>query len=185
MNPKIKYALAIVALLVVSLWLFYPSDTNDAPQSDSLPVISRQDLLDATDVAAGVKQALVNQDQSAISHWLDKVAEVAVEAGLSDADIDYLRSDSAQRYVIFHAKRSLFNDALEQAYYQGMDIDALKAEYPEAQDLFARADQLIAKRNQLIQQIATELANGQTVSDAHLQAARQQWQQQMAGQPAP
>ncbi|MGY0642733.1 MAG: hypothetical protein ACW7DM_18350, partial [Paraglaciecola chathamensis] len=89
--------------------------------------------------------------------------------------INFIQSDSARDYVIFQAKRSQFNDDVEQAYYELQGIDAIKAAYPQAEDLFASADKLIIERDKIIEEIATELANGNTPTNAERQAARQQW----------
>ena len=47
-------------------------------------------------------------------------------------------------------------------------------------NLFADADQLIAERNKLIQEIAIELANGRQVNDQILIEAQQHWKERFA-----
>ena len=99
-------------------------------------------------------------------------------ANLAAADLDYLRSRAAKDYVVFNAKRQLFNEEFETHYYALESIDSLKAKYPEAQDLFARADALLEKRDAIIQQIAVTIAGNDAPSDAVLKEAREQWLQQ-------
>ena len=78
----------------------------------------------------------------------------------------------------------MFNDEIEQAYYSIQDIQPIKAAYPEAQDLFDQVDSVIKQRNILIEKIATELADGQVVTEQTLQAAKQQWQSRFADKTA-
>ena len=138
-------------------------------QNEDLPVISRQDILDASDLLDGVKQALAQDDEDMIDEWLSKAVDVAKSAKLPKQDISYLQSDMAKDYVIFHAKRSLFNDAVEQAYYALTSIDDIKTQYPE-------------ERNNILEQIASELANGEQLTDNHRDTARQQWIQRFNAQ---
>ena len=175
---KVLWAAIIIVLAGLGFWYSQPSEQvidNDVNQV--VPAISRQDILEASDLVAGVKQAVRQQDDAAVKQWLEKAIALAKEAGLPQEDINYLQSDMAVNYLEFHAKRSLFNDAVEQAYYDLYDIEPLKIQYPEAQDLFAKADQLVADRDKIIQQIATELAQGESTDEQTLQAARQLWKQ--------
>lgn len=177
---------AIVALIIAVLvggliWFSFLAGESSAPtvipDTETLPVISRQQILHATDLVAGVKKAVAQNNDAEIDKWLNKAIELAKTAELAQQDISYLQSEAAKNYVIFHAKRSLFNDKFEQAYYAIEDIEPLKTDYPQAQDLFDKADKLIMTRNQLIQQLAAELSKGQVVTDQHLQEAKKRWQQ--------
>ena len=175
---KILLAILFVALTGGVIWFINPpNNIAETPDLSQLPVISRLDILHASDLISGVKLALEQNDSKAIDDWLDKAIDLAVTAQLSKEDVDYLRSDRARKYVIFHAKRRLFSDTVERAYYALHDIETIKAQYPEALDLFADADKLIFDRNKLIQQIAAELANGGEVNDKILLEAQQNWKQ--------
>ncbi|MEP7702780.1 hypothetical protein [Paraglaciecola sp. 25GB23A] len=175
---KVLWAAIIIVLAGLGFWYSQPSEqVTDTDVNQVVPVISRQDILEASDLVAGVKQAVRQQDDAAVKQSLEKAIALAKEAGLPQEDISYLQSDMAVNYLEFHAKRSLFNDAVEQAYYDLYDIEPLKIQYPEAQDLFAKADQLVADRDKIIQQIAAELAQGESTDEQTLQAARQLWKQ--------
>ena len=181
---KILLAALIIAVAGGFSWFVNQSDdVAETLESSQIPVISRDDILHATDLANGVKLAVAQNDSNAIDDWLDKAIDLALAAKLSKEDIDYLHSERAKKYVIFNAKRDLFSDAVEQAYYEVMDIDSIKAQYPEALSLFADADKLIADRNKLIQKIAVELANGEQVNDKILLEAQQHWKQRFAVTP--
>ena len=178
---KILLAVFIIAAVSGLIWFLNPANDNaETSASTELPVISRLDILHASDLADGVKTAIEQNDDNAIDDWLEKAIDLAKIAKLSEEDIDYLQSERARKYVIFHAKRRLFSEAVEQAYYELYDIDSIKAQYPEALNLFADADKLIADRNKLIQQIATELANGGHVNDNILLDAQQHWKERFA-----
>ena len=173
---KVIVALVILIAIGTTLWLSDQGQIeNPVSQAQELPVISRQQILTATDLVDGVKQALQEHDEKAISQWLDKALAVAKEADMSQEDINYIDSEMAKNFVIFQAQRSMFNDAVEQAYYDLLNIEDIKADFPQAQDLFDSADKLIAERDKLIEQIAAELSTGDAPTDADRQAARQQW----------
>ena len=173
---KILIAIAIIIAIGATFWFTSQNqeETLNEPVA-MLPVITREQIITASDLVEGVKQALKQDDEKAIEQWLDRALALAKEAGIAQEDINFIQSDSARDYVIFQAKRSQFNDAVEQAYYELQGIDAIKAAYPQAEDLFASADKLIIERDKIIEEIATELANGNTPTNAERQAARQQW----------
>jgi hypothetical protein len=174
---------AVLMVTVVGGFVWFATQANgpaETLESRQRPVISRLDILHATDLVSGVKLAITQNDPNAIDEWLDKAIDLGEAANLSKEDMVELRSERAKNYVVFHAKRQLFNDAVEQAYFGLMDIEPIKAQYPEALSLFADADKLISERNRLIKQIATELANGQQVNDKILMEAQQHWRQRYA-----
>ncbi|MDU0355342.1 hypothetical protein RS130_16790 [Paraglaciecola aquimarina] len=131
---KYIVGMMIALSLGATIWFMtHLSQTPDISKTNSQPVISRQDILNATDLKAGIKQAVQNNNNDAIDVWLEKASDLAVEAGLDHEDIQYLQSELAAKFVVFRAKRSLFNDAIEQAYYAIEDITVIKEQYPEAQ----------------------------------------------------
>ncbi|QPG04563.1 hypothetical protein IT774_09960 [Salinimonas marina] len=163
----------IVGIAGYFVWL---SDRSAETVKEPVPVINVMDILKASDLRAGVKQAVKQGDDQAIEHWLQKGQEVGREAGLSQENIAYLGSEKAKRYVKYNAKRDLFNEAFEQRYANLQGIGDLKERYPEANKLYEKAQELIAKRDSLIEQIAGTLAEGGTVTKAHREAAQQIWQ---------
>lgn len=178
-----KVILAVFILIAATGLIWFTNQSDEAAlstESTQIPLISRQEILEASDLVDGVKQAVMQNDDKAIEDWLEKAADLAETAGLPEQDVNYFQSDMAESYVIFQAKRSLFNDAVEKAYYALDDIDAAKAQYPEAQDLFAEADQLITARNSIITQIATELAEDVQPDEQTMDEARKLWKQRFA-----
>lgn len=132
--------------------------------------------MDENGYSGGIKQAVINDNEKAITGWMEKASHVGEQAGLSDEDMAYLDSQRAINYVKFNAKRSLFNDEFEQRYFALEEIDSLKAAYPEAKDLFSKVDSLIKKRDQIIDQIASTLSSGEA-GKAELAEARRLWRQ--------
>lgn len=170
---------AIIALVVVAIGIvgYFVWLSDESANEKPVPVITVVDILTASDLANGVKQAVADNDTDAISEWLEKGQEVGKQAGLSQKDLAYLESDQAREYVVFNAKRDLFNEAFEMRYQQLKPIDDLKAEYPEAKSMFAKADAIIKKRDEIIEQIALTLAEGQDVTPQHREAAKKLWQE--------
>ncbi len=184
---KAGLLVGLVAVCVIGYFI-YLSDTSS--ESAPVPVITVMDILHATDLQAGIKQAVEDNDDDALSSWMEKAAHVGEQAGLAADDMAYLNSSRAVDYVKFNAKRSLFNDEFEQRYYALEEIESLKSAYPEANDLFPKVDALIEKRDQIITQIAATLSPGQTPGDAEISEARRLWQERYreradaAGMPA-
>lgn len=173
---KALVVLSIVIIAVAGWFVFLSQDAADkAEQAAQAPVITVMEILHASDLQDGVKQAVANDDQAAIDQWMKQGQEVADAASLSAQDKAYLRSEHARDYVIFNAKRQLFNEAFEARYYALDDIADIKAQYPEAKDLFPRAESLLAKRDRIIQQIAVAISGDSAPSDAVIEEAQAQW----------
>lgn len=168
--------LLVAAVVAVAVW-FYAGQSNDTPSELPGQILTREAILQASDLQEGIKNAVVTQDEKSITQWMNRAADVALEAGLSESDVAYIRSDSARDFMIFSAKRSLFNDAFEEAYYALEEIEPLKAQYPEARDFFAHADELINARDDIIEKIAAELAEGESPSEAAIEYAKGLWKQ--------
>lgn len=173
-----KALVVFVSIIVlVALWLGYLS--YDADQRDveasKVPLVTVMEILHASDLQKGVKAAVKIDDAEAIDTWLTQALQVGNAANLAKEDLDYLASDAARDYVVFNAKRQLYNDAFEARYYSLKEVESLKAQYPEAKDLFPRTDALIEKRDAIIKQIAIALSNEDSPSEDALEEARQQW----------
>ncbi|RDV27490.1 hypothetical protein DXV75_05535 [Alteromonas aestuariivivens] len=172
---KLIIALSLFGLALTG-WFVYLSQQS-AESVARVPVITVMDILHASDLQEGVKEAVKKQDDKAVKEWLDKALYVAEEAELARSDIEYLGSVQAEEYVIFNANRALFNEAFEQRYYRLEGMDDLKTQYPQAKDLFAKAEALLAKRDSIVENIATTLANGDAPGKAEIQQAKRMWQE--------
>ncbi|OJF67821.1 hypothetical protein BK026_02935 [Alteromonas sp. V450] len=174
-----KKALVVLAIIVFATfaWFAYLSVDADNRDQDAaqVPLITVMEILHASDLQAGVKQAVKNGNEENVDAWMAQAREVGQAANLSPEDMDYLNSETAKDYVIFNAKRQLYNEAFEARYYALEDVDVLKEQYPEAKDLFARTDALIEKRDAIIQQIAVAISGNEQPDEAALEEARKQW----------
>jgi|TARA_R110002153_G_scaffold84005_11_gene210708 hypothetical protein len=178
----VKALLIIVAVFTcivfaIAGWFVYlAEDTDQRDQASAqVPVITLMEILHASDLQAGVKEAVKNGDKDAINQWMEQ-AQVVAEAGhLAQTHIEYLDSQQAYDYVVFNAKRQLFNEAFEARYYALEDMGNLKDEYPEAYDLFERTEALLEKRDAIIVQMAQALSGTNPPSDAALNEAKQRW----------
>ena len=180
----------IAVIIVVALgeagWFIYLSQSSSSDENTQVPVITVMEILHASDLQAGIKEAVSQNDQQAITDWLDKARNVGEQAALSRSDMAYLTSDQAREYVVFNAKRALFNEKFEVRYQTLRGIDDLKQAYPEAQDLFARAETLLQKRDDIIERIAQTLAGGNTPNEEHIREAQAMWKSRYSeSQPEP
>ncbi|NDW16558.1 hypothetical protein GTQ48_13655 [Alteromonas genovensis] len=181
---KALVVLSIVFIAIAAWFVFLSVDADNRDQEASnVPVITVMEILHASDLQEGVKQAVKQNNDEEIQYWLQQASEVGDAANLAADDLEYLRSRAAKDYVVFNAKRQLFNEEFETHYYALESIEGLKAKYPEAQDLFARADALLEKRDAIIQQIAVTIAGNDSPSDAVTKEAREQWLQQASAVP--
>jgi len=175
----VKKALVVLAVVIAAIfaWFAYLSlDADNRDQSAAqVPLITVMEILHASDLQQGVKQAVKEGNVEAVDSWMEQAREVGQAANLTSEDMDYLNSETAKDYVVFNAKRQLYNEAFEARYYALEDVESLKAEYPEAKDLFPRTDALIKKRDDIIQQIAVAISGNEQPDDSALEEARKQW----------
>lgn len=177
-----KKALAVVVFLVVAIALWFSYLSFDADQRDKaaseVPLVTVMEILHASDLQQGVKDAVKSNDEATVDSWMTQAQQVGEVANLSEEDMQYLMSDTARDYVVFNAKRQLYNEEFAARYYSLESVESLKEKYPEAKDLFVRTDALIQKRDNIIKQIAVALSGDENPSEAMLEQARKQWLQQ-------
>ncbi|WP_334018464.1 hypothetical protein [Alteromonas sp. S015] len=174
-----KKALVVLAFIVVATFSWFSYLSLDADERDhvaaQVPLITVMEILHASDLQEGVKQAVAEGKFEAVDSWMAQAIEVGQAGNLSAEDMDYLASETAKDYVLFNAKRQLYNEAFEARYYSLEEVETLKEQYPEAKDLFSRTDALIEKRDAIIQQIAVAIAGKEQPDEAALKEAREQW----------
>ncbi len=179
-----KKALVVLAIIVAATfsWFAYLSLDADKRGQDAaqVPLITVMEILHASDLQEGVKQAVKDGNIEVVDSWMVQAREVGQAANLSSEDMEYLNSETAKDYVVFNAKRQLYNEAFEARYYALEEVETLKEQYPEAKDLFARTDALIEKRDAIIQQIAVAISGNEQPDEAALEEARKQWLAQAA-----
>ncbi len=172
-----RVALIGVLILAIAVIGWFGWLSKDSATDEVVPVITVMDILHASDLQEGIKQGVVENDPDKVEYWLEKAREVAQQAQLPQSDLDYLESRQAKEYVKFNAKRALFNDEFEQRFYALKGIEDLKPHYPEAKDLFPNAERLLAKRDQIVLNIATTLSDGAEPSAADIKKAKSMWKE--------
>lgn len=175
-------SLILVALIAGGVWWYQNQPSGGTTAVEPFPTITIEQIFATSDFSNGVKQAVINNNPQAVDEWLEKALHVAEQAQLDAETLDYIQSPRAHDYVVFVAKRQLFSEAFEARYYDLQDIDSLKAKYPEAEDLFPRADTLITQRDQTIQEVAKTLSEGKAVDEATLAYAKKLWRERFSEQ---
>ena len=174
-----SFALLIAVLLLFSgfvIWQYQQSQPQEELMTPQAVGISYLDILNNPEFKQGIQQAVFNNDKQLFAQLQNKAVEIAEAAGLPEEEMEMLTGDSGERFIRFQAARQLFNIAFEKAFQRLEPIDHLKIMYPEAEDLFEKADNMIAARDEQILQIATEMAQGRDIQP-FLEQARQQWLQ--------
>ncbi len=107
-----KKALVVLAIIVAATfsWFAYLSLDADKRDQDAaqVPLITVMEILHASDLQEGVKQAVKDRNIEVVDSWMVQAREVGQAANLSSEDMDYLNSETAKDYVVFNAKRQLY-----------------------------------------------------------------------------
>ena len=181
-----KYAWYLIVLLAAGIalliWTLSQQQQQTMPLAEvneqgplATPLITMSDILNNPEFKEGMQQAVGDKDQGLMEDLQDKAIEIAQAAGFSPAQMKLLEGEQGKLYLSFNAKRQLFMQAFTVAFKQLDDIGPLKQRYPEAQDLFPRADELIEQRDAKLLAAAKELAGSDTEYQGHIEQAREQW----------
>ncbi len=165
----IALALGFVGFLGLKYW---PLIDKHEPEYAAL---SHFDLLNASDVIKVAKQSIKDNDLEKLNSKLDEVISVAKAMPLNPQSIDFLQSPQAHDYVVFQAKRAVFDDLLEIHFKNLKDIEALKRRFPEAKDKFAQADRMMSQRDTMLEQIREALEETGMDAEMSTKRAAQLW----------
>ncbi len=174
---KISTAIVIVLIVGTGLYLLPSNNGTKRPfneEEESNRGFSYLDILHNDEFKETMQLAVRTNDRVLAKNMQQKALEVAEAAELPQVQRDLLAGERGLDYLWFIAKRQVFSEEVEKRFWNLQSIDDLKSQYPEAQDLFARSEQLIEQRDQQIQAIAVELAEGQPL-EAYLKQAQSQW----------
>ena len=96
-----KKALVVLAIIIAATfsWFAYLSVDADKRDQDAaqVPLITVMEILHASDLQAGVKQAVKEENDEAVNSWMVQAREVGLAASLSSEDMDYLNSGNCER----------------------------------------------------------------------------------------
>ncbi|MDO6693360.1 hypothetical protein Q4574_08690 [Aliiglaciecola sp. 3_MG-2023] len=178
---------AIIALTQLNHFKLDLDSTTDTTQGQSekqpssIKQYSYNDILNNDEFKQSMQQAVENNDLELAKSLQKRAIEIAEAANLPDTEMSLISGDNGLRFMQFLASRQLFVDKFQKYYLSFKDIQQLKRDYPEAQDLFERSDQLIDKRDKQIQALAEQLAqeSGEEV-EMYVQLAKEQWQERQS-----
>lgn len=178
-SPKMLRVSAVGLLIIVLVGVLF--DKLEVPQHIAQPSehseqikISYLDILENPEFKQKMRQAILSDDVETMQMLQNRAIEIANVAGLSADQTSLLVGERGLHFIAFRVQRQIFADKFSEHYIQLKSIEQLKRQYPQAQDLFARADQLIQVRDQSIKDIAIALSSGDNYQ-AHLAQAQQQW----------
>lgn len=178
-SPKMLRVSAVGLLITVLVGVLF--DKLEVPQHISQPSehseqtkISYLDILENPEFKQKMRQAILSDDVETMQMLQNRAIEIANVAGLSADQKSLLVGERGLHFIAFRVQRQIFADKFSEYYIQLKSIDQLKRQYPQAQDLFAKADQLIQLRDQSIKEIAIALSSSDNYQ-AHLAQAQQQW----------
>jgi hypothetical protein len=169
--PFISFLLLLVLIYLLSEKFAQPIE-DEPPQAISQ--ISFLDILDNPEFNQKMSEAVLENDIAAMEVLQNRAIEIANVAGLESSQMELLVGERGLHFIVFRVKRQLFADLFSEHYMQLKPISELKLRFPEAQDLFTRADQLIQERDESIKRIAIELSS-EANYQGHLQQAKKQW----------
>ncbi|GAB2683564.1 hypothetical protein [Aliiglaciecola aliphaticivorans] len=178
---------AIIALTQLNHFNLDLDSTTDTTQGQSekqpssIKQYSYNDILNNDEFKQSMQQAVENNDMELAKSLQKRAIEIAEAANLPDTEMSLISGDNGLRFMQFLASRQLFVDKFQKYYLSFKDIQQLKRDYPEAQDLFERSDELIDKRDKQIQALAEQLAqeSGEEV-EMYVQLAKEQWQERQS-----
>lgn len=142
------------------------------------PLLSLDELLNASDFQAGIKQAVANNDKNALLEWQTQLLMVAHEVRLMPRELDRISGEQGLIYIEFEAKKQLFHDAFVERFMHFEDIDDLITKYPYLTGVHKRASLLISERDKVVSRAAAMLVEGGLQGDA-TEEARAQWRDYM------
>lgn len=186
---KLKLPLTCLFILIFALVLYFGiasgpvENLKSGVQNSESPSISYLDILNNPEFSEGMLNAVRMGDQNKMQRLQKKAVEIGIAAKLDADQMALLEGVKGLDFMRFRARRALFIDDFESYFNLLKPIDELKSTYPEAADLFDKADALILDRDNKIIEIAKSLADGEDYQ-LYLQQARTQWIEK-ATQPAP
>lgn len=171
--------LLLIALVAIGFHLYLINDSQQVSDSynPSKHTVSLETLLSVEEVRLLALTAYKYDSPADLIPLQAKLLDTARQLNMSTADIDFINSPRLLTYLRFNAAREWFELEVEKTYQNLGDLTPIKEKYPEAKDLFASAEALFAKRDDILQEIATEIASeqNQTANKTHMETARAIW----------
>lgn len=148
---------------------------TDSDAIQTLPLLSLNELLSASDVKEGLSIAAANDDESLLREWQETILAAAEEVNLLETEKALLRGEQGLKYLAFQGMKLNYQTAFEKAFVSFADVDEVYQAYPAFEDLHERSSRLVEQRDALIEAVAEELRLQNFEGDAYAEAKRQ-WQ---------
>jgi hypothetical protein len=143
--------------------------------NQTLPLLSLNELLSASDVKEGLATAAANNDETLLREWQETLLNAASEVNLLEAEKVLLRGEQGLKYLSFQGMKLNYQTAFEQAFVSFADVDEVYRAYPAFQNLHERSSRLVEQRDALIEAVASDLKEQNFEGDVYAEAKRQ-WQ---------
>lgn len=155
---------------------------KDQVNSQALPLLTLNELLNASDVKQGLSLASSNNDDALLIEWQGMLLQAADEVNLKESEKHLLKGEQGLNYLAFQGMKSNYQAAFQRAFVAFEDVEDVYRAYPAFQDLHERSSRLVEQRDALIESVADELKQQDFDGDAHEEAKRK-WQVYMKSQP--
>jgi len=139
------------------------------------PLLTLQELLQASDVQVALAQAAREDDKEALEYWQKSLLSVADEVKLLKSERQLIEGPQGLKFLAFQGMKTNYQNEFERAFFDFEDVQAVYEKYPAFQDAHAQSKILVQKRDALIENVAAELIASGFEGDA-TEEARKQWQ---------
>lgn len=147
--------------------------------SESQALLTLSELLNADDVKQALAVAAEQNDEQAISLWQQRLLDAAEQVNLKVSERKLLEGEQGKLFLAFQGMKTNYQREFEVAFFEFGDVDAVYQQYPAFESLHQQSQDLVIKRNELVQRVAEELSKQGIAPDIATQQARQQWQNMM------
>lgn len=149
--------------------------TQAASFEQASPLLSLTELLLAQDVKQGLAKAARNADQAALEFWQEQLLLAADDVYLHPKERALISGKHGLVFLRFQGIKTNYQTDFEREFFEFGDIEAIYARYPAFENMHKQSQQLVAKRDELIADMARQLEEDGFDGDA-LAQAKLQWQ---------
>lgn len=151
------------------------SAQNNATTYNEPALLTLTEILNASDVKAGLALAAKNKDISSLQNWQNLLLQAADEVNLAEQERRLIEGEQGLSYLEYEGMKTNYQTDFEQAFFHFEDIDMVYQNYPAFKNLHQRSKALVEKRDALISAVEKEL-RAQNFDGDSLAEARRQWQ---------
>ena len=148
---------------------------EETSNKQAIPLLSLQELLQASDLKLALAQAAKEDDQEVFEFWQKSLLKVADEVNLLASERQLIEGKQGLVFLEFQGMKTNYKAEFEHAFFEFGDINAVYAKYPAFKNAHAQSKELVKKRDELINKVAEELKQ-QGFEGESKQEARLQWQ---------